>query len=175
LKKKVLFLILVLTFIYSIACAADNDGIPDDKDNCFAICNLLQLDADNDTIGDVCDPDPGCGGCGQPVCEVSCDIDDDGFLNNNDNCPNIANPGQENADNDTGEAMALYKTDCGTDLLVETTIIDVMGNYAFGLSLPRGNYTVAPLNPDYSFGPELIEVMIPQLWFFGPYDFTETD
>jgi hypothetical protein len=74
-----------------------------------------------------------------------------------------------------GEAMSLYKASCGTNLLVETTIIDAMGNYAFGLSLPRGTYTVAPLNPDYNLGPELLEVMIPQLWFFGPYDFTVAD
>jgi hypothetical protein len=71
--------------------------------------------------------------------------------------------------------MSLYKASCGTNLLVETSIIDSMGNYAFGLSLPRGTYTVAPLNPDYSPDSELIEVIIPQLWFFGPYDLTETD
>ncbi len=70
----------------------DNDGILDDgdgsgtigdykctrgttvncDDNCRTDCNVNQLDADNDTIGDVCDPEPGCGGCGQDACEVVC-------------------------------------------------------------------------------------------------------
>jgi hypothetical protein len=57
---------------------SDGDGIPDESDNCPSVCNSQQLDADNDTIGDVCDnsAESGCGGvsCGvpQPVCEESC-------------------------------------------------------------------------------------------------------
>jgi hypothetical protein len=51
---------------------SDGDGIPDFEDNCPDTCNTQQLDADDDNIGDVCDPDPGCGGCGQPVCETEC-------------------------------------------------------------------------------------------------------
>jgi hypothetical protein len=50
-----------------------------------------------------------------------------------------------------------------------------MSQYSFDLSLPRGTYTVAPLNPDDSPGAGLLDVMIPQLWFFGPYDITVTD
>lgn len=41
-------------------------------DNCPNVCNSQQLDADNDTIGDVCDSTPGCGGCGQVLCETDC-------------------------------------------------------------------------------------------------------
>ena len=74
-----------------------------------------------------------------------------------------------------GEIMSLYKASCGTNLLVDTVIIDEMGQYDFGPSLPRGTYTVAPLNPDFSLAPELIEVIIPQLVDFGPYNFTATD
>ena len=83
--------------------------------------------------------------------------------------------GTVSGDIQAGEVMSLYKASCGGDLLVETAIIDSKGQYAFDLPLLRGTYTVAPLNPDYSPDSELIEVIIPQLWFFGPYDLTETD
>ena len=50
----------------------DSDGIFDNADNCPNNCNPLQLDADADGIGDVCDTVPGCGGCGQGQCEQEC-------------------------------------------------------------------------------------------------------
>jgi len=73
----------------------DNDGVPDDVDNCTDVsnqdqsdgdfdgygdvcdncpinCNDEQLDADGDGIGDVCDSTPGCGGCAKPACEQEC-------------------------------------------------------------------------------------------------------
>lgn len=53
-------------------CDMDNDGIPDIYDNCPDSCNSQQLDYDNDTLGDVCDPEPGCGGCGAGPCESEC-------------------------------------------------------------------------------------------------------
>jgi hypothetical protein len=49
----------------------DDDGITDNADNCLDTFNAEQLDADSDSIGDVCDDTPGCGGCGDPVCEKS--------------------------------------------------------------------------------------------------------
>ena len=60
------------------------------------------------------------------------------------NTPHSKIPGNVNGLMLVGETMGLYKTNCGTDLLVETSIIDAAGSYAFGLSLPRGTYTVAP-------------------------------
>ena len=61
---------------------ADTDGdfVRDAIDNCPAMCNAYQLDADTDGIGDVCDTEPGCGGEGQPACETSCDTDNDGSV-----------------------------------------------------------------------------------------------
>jgi hypothetical protein len=54
------------------ASDTDSDGIPDSSDNCPENCNAQQLDADTDDIGDVCDETPGCGGCGETVCEQEC-------------------------------------------------------------------------------------------------------
>jgi hypothetical protein len=53
---------------------SDGDGIPDDDDNCPDNCNIQQLDADGDDIGDVCDTeDDGCFSCGSgTICEQEC-------------------------------------------------------------------------------------------------------
>jgi hypothetical protein len=63
-------------YFFEVSLDADGDGILADTDNCPDICNIDQLDADNDSVGDVCDASPGCGGvsCGvpQPDCEQSC-------------------------------------------------------------------------------------------------------
>ncbi len=66
----------------------DGDGILNLLDNCIAIANPNQEDADNDGVGDLCDgSDPN-------------DNDGDGVLNSVDNCPNIANKDQQDLDND---------------------------------------------------------------------------
>ena len=67
----------------------DLDGIPDKNDNCPDSDNADQLDADEDGVGDDCDPD----------------ADNDGIPNLEDNCPLIANPEQMDDDHDgTGDA-----------------------------------------------------------------------
>jgi hypothetical protein len=77
----------------------DSDGVEDAVDNCPNNYNSRQLDADTDGIGDVCDTEPGCGGCGQTACE-NIDEDNDGIINNVDNCPSTCNAQQLDADSD---------------------------------------------------------------------------
>jgi hypothetical protein len=79
----------------------DGDGIKDNVDNCPNNYNPQQLDADSDTIGDVCDLDStGCGGCGLAACEQYADSDDDGIIDVLDNCPDICNTQQLDQDGD---------------------------------------------------------------------------
>ena len=59
---------------------SDNDGIPDDQDNCPNNANANQADVDNDGIGDVCDN------------QDNRDSDGDGIQNHEDNCPNESGP-----------------------------------------------------------------------------------
>lgn len=62
----------------------DNDGIPDDLDNCECVDNPDQTDSDGDGIGDLCEAD----------------CDDDGIIDDIDNCTCTYNSGQEDFDGD---------------------------------------------------------------------------
>jgi Ca2+-binding RTX toxin-like protein len=62
----------------------DADGLPDLQDNCPTVANANQADLDDDTVGDVCDPDD----------------DNDGINDAVDDCPTTANNDQVNSDQD---------------------------------------------------------------------------
>ena len=88
---------------------SDNDGIPDDQDNCPSVSNQDQLDSDRlcileppsqqcnyitDTFGDVCD------NCPFVLNSDQTNSDQDDIGDDCDNCPNKANPNQEDSDQD---------------------------------------------------------------------------
>jgi hypothetical protein len=87
----------------------DEDGIPDEEDNCPDHYNPDQQDTDGDGVGDVCDNCPNdynpfqmdCDEDGEgDICDAdTIDLDGDGFAC--DNCPETPNASQENSDNDS--------------------------------------------------------------------------
>lgn len=84
---------------------ADTDGVGDACDNCPNDANSDQANVDMDALGDACDgcpmdgnkTEPGICGCGAVDAG---DLDTDGILDCVDNCPDKANPGQEDGDKD---------------------------------------------------------------------------
>jgi hypothetical protein len=120
------------------------------------------------------------------------DIDNDTVADYTDNCPNVANPLQEDADSDStgdvcdnntvygyvsgdiqaGVTVKIYTPNCGGDILAGEPVTNSGGYYSFG-GLENGRYIFAVDYIGYSFLPVYGWIDIPQ----GPiqsYDFTAT-
>ncbi|MEM6993503.1 MAG: thrombospondin type 3 repeat-containing protein [Myxococcota bacterium] len=69
----------------------DADGVPHAVDNCIAVANPMQDNADGDALGDACDACPN---------DADDDVDGDSFCGDVDTCPDIPNPGQADGDLD---------------------------------------------------------------------------
>lgn len=140
----------VTTVDFGYSLDSDGDGIDDLLDNCPAVPNADQADADQDGRGDVCEDDrdgdgvvddddncpdtpntdqadtdgDGIGDACEPV--VDNDRDGDGVLDDEDNCTDVANADQADADGDgIGDACESSPPVESVDACV------VLGNYNF--------------------------------------------
>jgi hypothetical protein len=125
------------------------------------------------------------------------DSDGDNAPDSNDNCPNIANPNQEDADSDgTGDVcdadtiygtisglnpgdedtviVDIYKTSCGQDPLVGSAPTNGDGYYAYG-GLETGKYSLSPYSWAYGYSYSFVPA---GTWSYisgttnTPFDFT---
>jgi hypothetical protein len=99
---------------------SDNDGIPDNQDNCPNTYNPDQADSDGDGVGDACDT-------GQ-------DSDGDGVPDDEDNCPNTYNPDQADSDGDgIGDACEYTPTPPDVGINISSWVVaGTLGIFTLG-------------------------------------------
>jgi len=126
-----------LTALLSAINDRDEDGIPDESDNCPETANPDQADMDTDAIGDVCDPDD----------------DNDGISDQEDNCSCVQNPGQEDSYPPQGNGIG-DACDCEGDFNCDS---DVDGTDASDFKTDFGRSSIlnpctteAPCNGDFN-------------------------
>jgi len=111
----------------------DEDGIPDEDDNCIDAPNPLQEDLDGDGVGDSCD---NCLTYENPDQE---DLDTDGVGDSCDNCIGVANPGQDDYNSDgvgddcccIGSMRGNVEDDFGDEIAINDLVY--MVDYMFNL------------------------------------------
>jgi hypothetical protein len=134
-----------ITFDYVVD--GDNDDIPENEDNCPGVVSD-QTDGDGDGVGDPCDPCPCDIGNGDP--------DGDGICNNlecgapGDNCPNVANGGQENCNRDSELAHGAVVFGDACDPVVCPGFAPV---FATSSSIKSGDVTYATALVQIKFSP----------------------
>ena len=95
----------------------DSDSYGDACDNCPDVSNPFQSDGDSDAVGDVCD------NCPLDYNPTQTDADVDGLGDSCDNCPTIYNPDQADADEDgIGDACEV-----GTSITLDA-VTGLIGN-----------------------------------------------
>lgn len=108
---------------------SDGDGVVDTADNCPDDPNPDQSNIDDDSLGDVCDPDD----------------DNDGVADLDDNCPINANPLQEDFDLD-GFGNACDASFDGGPIVAEVeSLVLSMVDGIVAADLPGGNGMIAKL------------------------------
>ncbi|MCP3980720.1 MAG: hypothetical protein GY716_15570 [bacterium] len=119
-----LFLSLAVAPAFAGCSDLDADGICDTDDNCPVDVNPEQADSDGDGVGDVCDtcpldPTNSCETCTCPP-DADCfpcpdDWDCDDVSDDDDNCPCLYNPSQDDADGDSVGDLCDICTDTDGD------------------------------------------------------------